>query len=750
MVTWQPASASWTARVIAGPGVGEAGAATLTHLEKTDPTGLLLTGLRSGSLHGLPLRSHRFLSSQEFEWRSAVTSWRLLAVSSLKNEEAPTSTSDLFEIARKKIVKPFPSSREDSHARFLNTAPDRGSFAQKYLKQARELSYGPFNSGRKPAQSQEATIPTGAHDTRISLPALKRICSDAWGSGLRSLEATHLAPLLPFTGPLMTLLGFVLILGIVFGQWIGRSSMRGVQLSNAGDSQVKTSSEPKAPTGISVFLEGDMKKKESVEWVNMVFGKLWKVYRLGLESWLVGLLQPLIDNLQKPDYVKRVQIKRFDLGDEPISIRSVERRTSRRANDLQYHIGLRYTGGARMILLLNLKAGIFTVTIPVGVRGLDVDGELWVKLRLVPSEPWVGTATWAFVSLPKIKLDLSPFRLFNLMAIPFLSVFLTKLLTQDLPQLFVQPNKNVIDFLQGRAVGPVPKDFKGATVEGNTDFSGELSVTLVDARKLKYAPYGKTDPYVVFILGDQVIRSKKNSQTSVVGPPGGPIWNQDFQLLVVDPKTQRLDVRVRDYFGLTAFTVGAGEVDLISLRDTVPVDKVVRLRGVWGPFQKRYTGEVLLRLTYTAYVEDEDEDVRQDATLSPSSYYVSVADENSNALPLVMEVIDKVAESIQGENLTMTGTVATMVNAVVNNEAQSAPEPVEANDSNRATGAEGFETGTAGIQGATASKNGSSLTAQAEDAERSSGRTVLIWLGVVTGLSILVAISLNFSNLMNP
>lgn len=37
---------------------------------------------------------------------------------------------------------------------------------------------------------------------------------------------------------------------------------------------------------------------------------------------------------------------------------------------------------------------------------------------------------------------------------------------------------------------------------------------------------GKTDPFVVLNLGDQEIRSKKNSQTTVIGPPGEPIWNQ--------------------------------------------------------------------------------------------------------------------------------------------------------------------------------------------------------------------------------
>ena len=44
---------------------------------------------------------------------------------------------------------------------------------------------------------------------------------------------------------------------------------------------------------------------------------------------------------------------------------------------------------------------------------------------------------------------------------------------------------------------------------------------------------GKTDPYVVLSLGDQVIRSKKNSQTTVIGPPGEPIWNQVFFALFV-------------------------------------------------------------------------------------------------------------------------------------------------------------------------------------------------------------------------
>lgn len=87
---------------------------------------------------------------------------------------------------------------------------------------------------------------------------------------------------------------------------------------------------------------------------------------------------------------------------------------------LRYQIGLRYTGGARMLLLLSLKFGLVPIAVPVGVRDFDIDGELWVKLRLIPSVPWVGAVSWAFVSLPKIKFELSPFRLFNLMGMQWL------------------------------------------------------------------------------------------------------------------------------------------------------------------------------------------------------------------------------------------------------------------------------------------------------------------------------------------
>ncbi|GJY99072.1 proteasome subunit alpha type-2-A [Tanacetum coccineum] len=401
----------------------------------------------------------------------------------------------------------------------------------------------------------------------------------------------------------------------------------------------------------------------------MVLGKLWKVYRGGLEYWVVGLLQPVIDNLKKPDYVERVEIKQFSLGNEPLSVRHVERRTSRRVNDLQCYLVLVVLRGEladilrgelikmeyfiqfntrsraqnRMIQQANkhrtdrsFKVGEYFVKLqpyrqqsvvnrssqklskryygPYAI--IEKIGNVAYKLDLPPASSihpvfhvsvlreYVGSPPSSLEPLPTLPpTSLIPETILSTnenVSPPQLLVKWFNLpneeatwepkpefvrrypnfdledkvnsedagndaTTKDLPRLFVRPNKIVLDFQNGKAVGPVRNDFKtGEVQEGNKDFVGELSVTLVDARKLTYAFFGiSTDLYALFFksvrLGDQVIRSKKNSQTTVIGAPGEPIWNQDFYMLVTNPRKQKLSIQVKDFLGLADTTIGSRE-----------------------------------------------------------------------------------------------------------------------------------------------------------------------------------------------
>ncbi|KAK1380479.1 Calcium-dependent lipid-binding family protein [Heracleum sosnowskyi] len=545
------------------------------------------------------------------------------------------------------------------------------------------------------------------------------------------LGVVHPLPSPPVNKNIVGFFVFFFFVGVVFDKlWTSRKK-------NKSSNEGRLGIWPQVPTSLSSFLEKDLQRKESVEWVNMVLSKLWKVYKPGLENWLIGLLQPVIDDLKKPDYVERVEIKQFSLGDEPLSVRNVERKTSRRVNDLQYQIGLRYTGGARMLLMLSLKFGIVPIAVPVGIRDFDIDGELWVKLRLIPTEPWVGAAQWAFVSLPKIKFELSPFRLFNLMAIPVLSMFLTKLLTEDLPRLFVRPKKIVLDFQKGKAVGPLPTDFKSGEVqEGNRDFVGELSVTLVDARKLSYAFFGKTDPYVILRLGDQVIHSKKNSQTTVIGPPGEPIWNQDFSMLVANPRKEKMYIQVNDSLGFADLSIGTAEVDLGSLKDTVPTDRIVALQGGWGLFGKGSAGELLLRLTYKAYVDDEEDEVigKRSTDTDASDDELSESEENNatyvqpkknlpSGTETFMDVLAALIVSEEFQGIVASETVDT-----------KSPDNVMSKKSTLRSVGPNVES--------VPSNSG-------RDSEKSRG-SALFWLSLITSISVLIALNMGGFSLFNP
>ncbi|KAG1361177.1 hypothetical protein COCNU_09G006400 [Cocos nucifera] len=457
------------------------------------------------------------------------------------------------------------------------------------------------------------------------------------------LGVIHPIPSPPINRSIAGFFVFFFFVGVVFDKiWTFRKRNKSIQ-------DVRNGTWPQVPTSFSLFLEKDLQRKESVEWVNMVLGKLWKVYRSGLENWIIGSVQPVIDNLRKPDYVQRVEIKQFSLGDEPLSVRNVERRTSRRVNDLQ---------------------------------------------------------------------------------------FLTKLLTEDLPRLFVRPKKIVLDFQKGKALGPVSDDSKtNAIQEGNKDFVGELSVTLVDARKLAYFLFGKTDPYVVLSLGDQIVRSKKNSQTTVIGPPGQPIWNQDFHMLVVNPRKQKLYIQVKDSFGFPDFTIGTGEVELGSLQDTVPTDRIIALQGGWGLFGNRSSGEILLRLTYKAYVEDEDDDsvemefVDGDASddeildyeQANGTYGQSKSDPDEKQKESFMDVLTAllVSEEFQGIVASETG------NAKVSEESKYPESTISR------------------ARGQTSALEPNSVSSGARD-------STLVWLAVITSIVVLISINVGGSSFFNP
>lgn len=76
---------------------------------------------------------------------------------------------------------------------------------------------------------------------------------------------------------------------------------------------------------------------------------------------------------------------------------------------------------------------------------------------------------------------------------------------------------------------------------------GELTVTLKRGKSLPVWGFPwQSNPYCRLELGSQAVQSKRDDDTGQDGTHRNPVWNQEFQFLVEDPRTQELLISVRD------------------------------------------------------------------------------------------------------------------------------------------------------------------------------------------------------------
>ncbi|GJZ63180.1 tricalbin-3 isoform X1 [Tanacetum coccineum] len=118
------------------------------------------------------------------------------------------------------------------------------------------------------------------------------------------------------------------------------------------------------------------------------------------------------------------------------------------------------------------------------------------------------------------------------------------------------------------------------------------------------------DPYVELRLEDQVVRSTNNCHR--------PFWpaniESGFQFASYKPMETEIVNTSEGFSWVYTF-------DCWCRRDTVPTDRIVTLQGGWGLLNKGSVGEILLRLTYKVYVEDEeDEKIEVDIDASDDEF----------------------------------------------------------------------------------------------------------------------------------
>ncbi|KAJ6985753.1 hypothetical protein NC653_023643 [Populus alba x Populus x berolinensis] len=136
---------------------------------------------------------------------------------------------------------------------------------------------------------------------------------------------------------------------------------------------------------------------------------------------------------------------------------------------------------------------------------------------------------------------------------------------------------------------------------------GILKVKVLRAMKLKKKDLmGASDPYVKIKLTEDKLPAKK---TTVKHKNLNPEWNEEFNLVVKDPESQALELRVFDWE-----QVGKHDrmgMNVVPLKDLTPEEpKVMTLdllknMDLNDPQNEKSRGQLMVELTYKPFKEDD-------------------------------------------------------------------------------------------------------------------------------------------------
>ncbi|KAK9868031.1 hypothetical protein WJX84_002145 [Apatococcus fuscideae] len=358
------------------------------------------------------------------------------------------------------------------------------------------------------------------------------------------------------------------------------------------------------------------KEKERVEFLNKAMLEMWPFYDKAACAMIKQTVEPLMNDYKPPGLIKNIYFKHLTFGDAPIKIDNVWVEDEGEEH-VMLEIGFRWDGeGVNIAVAIELFAGGDAARMVPKVTDLQCSGVIRVLLApLCPEIPCFGAAVVALRKPPLLhfKLDFGK-ALGSAYTAKAIRLWLDPFLRETLAQLIVWPNRLVYPILPESVTGPI--DFL------QLRHVGILQVSVLEGRNMrKMDTIGKSDPWVE-LYTQPTHKEKTTHKKNTLDPK----WsNEDFWMLVQEPKTQMLRVQVfdRDNINLKELlninlmkgireSVGAAEfmarcaVDIknIAIREGESLEDWYDLgRGDWSNDEGcgRGEGELLLRCKYWSF-----------------------------------------------------------------------------------------------------------------------------------------------------
>uniref|UniRef100_A0A287BNC1 Extended synaptotagmin-2 n=1 Tax=Sus scrofa TaxID=9823 RepID=A0A287BNC1_PIG len=317
---------------------------------------------------------------------------------------------------------------------------------------------------------------------------------------------------------------------------------------------------------------------ERAEWLNKTVKHMWPFICQFIEKLFRETIEPAVRGAHP--HLSTFSFTRVDVGQQPLRINGVKVYTEN-VDKRQIILDLQISFVGNCEIDLEIKRYFCRA----GVQSIQIHGTMRVILEpLIGDMPLVGALSIFFLRKPLLEINWTG--LTNLLDIPGLNGLSDTIILDIISNYLVLPNRVTVPLVSEVQIAqlrfPVPK--------------GVLRIHFIEAQDLqgkdtylKGLVKGKSDPYGVLRVGNQIFQSK------VIKESLSPKWNEVYEALVYEHPGQELEIELFDEDPDKDDFLGSLMIDLIEVEKE-------RLLDEWFALDEVPKGKLHLKLEWLTLV----------------------------------------------------------------------------------------------------------------------------------------------------
>ncbi|XP_004860373.1 extended synaptotagmin-2 isoform X2 [Heterocephalus glaber] len=319
---------------------------------------------------------------------------------------------------------------------------------------------------------------------------------------------------------------------------------------------------------------------ERAEWLNKTVKHMWPFICQFIEKLFRETIEPAVRGANT--HLGTFSFTKVDMGHQPLRVNGVKVYTEN-VDKRQIILDLQVSFVGNCEVDLEIKRYFCRA----GVKSIQIHGTMRVILEpLIGDMPLVGALSLFFLRKPLLEINWTG--LTNLLDIPGLNGLSDTIISDIISNYLVLPNRITVPLVSEVQIDqlrfPIPK--------------GVLRIHFIEAQDLqgkdtylKGLVKGKSDPYGIIRVGNQIFQSK------VIKESLSPKWNEVYEALVYEHPGQELEIELFDEDPDKDDFLGSLMIDLTEVEKE-------RLLDEWFTLDEVPRGKLHLKLEWLTLLPD--------------------------------------------------------------------------------------------------------------------------------------------------